>query len=122
MQPMMAVCRVRRSRLRSASAAGQRIGVGVVVGEDQHTIGIAKVVLILLDLLPRHRAGEFRDQRTAQQFRQRERVDVGEVGAERLGLLHLLRPRAEHVDQRAAGADHGIEDPAQARGGRCPRR
>ena len=42
-------------------AAGDRVGIGIVVQQDQDAIGVRQIALILLDLLPGHRASQLDD-------------------------------------------------------------
>ena len=51
-------------------AAGDGVGIGVVVQQDQDAIGVREVALVLLDLLTRHRAAELDHERRAGQFGQ----------------------------------------------------
>ena len=81
---MTAVCRVRRSTRAQRQAAGHRVGIGIVVRQDQHAIGVAEVALVLLDALARDRAAELGEQRRPGQLGQRERRDFGKVVAQRL--------------------------------------
>ena len=73
-----------RRRLRAAQqvaqreAAGQRVGVGIVVEEDEDAVGVGEVALILLDARPRHRAAQLGDERRPQQLRQVEMGDFAD--------------------------------------------
>ena len=84
-------------------AARQRVGIGIVVQQDEHAICVGEVALILLDPRARHRPAELGDQRRADQLRQLQVGDVGELGARRVGALGVACAGVEHVDQRAAG-------------------
>ena len=96
-------------------AAGHRVGVRVVVQHDQDAVGVAEIALVLLDARARQRAAELGEQRPAEQLRHREIGDVGELGVELLGALAGGRGAdAEHVDQRAAGVAHRLEDLLEA--------
>ena len=95
--------------------AGDRIGVGVVVGEDEHAVGVAEVALVLLDALARERAVELGGQARLDQLGQGEPVDFGEIAARSSSArCVVVGTGAEQVDQHAAGVAHGVENPAQA--------
>ena len=49
-------------------AAGHRVGIGVVVQENQDAVGVAEEALVLLDLEARQRAAELGEQRPAEQL------------------------------------------------------
>ena len=95
-------------------ARGQRVRVGVVVRQDQHPVGVAEVVLVLLHLLARHRARQLVHQRRPHQLGQGQGVDVGEVGAQRIGPLDVAGAGAQHIDQGAPRSDDRLEHLAQA--------
>ena len=96
-------------------AAGHRVGIGIVVQQDQHALGVAEVALILLDAGPRQRAAELGQQRPAEQLRHRQIGDVGKLGVELVGALAGRRGAdAEDVDQRAAGVANRFENLLQA--------
>ena len=87
-------------------AAGQRVGIGVVVEEDQDAIGVGEVALVLLDPGPGHRAAQLGDQRRPQQLGRAEMGDVAvavhlDVGPALAGV--------QHVDQRAARVADRVE-------------
>ena len=83
-----------RRRLRPAQqvaqrqAARQRVGIGVVVEQDQDAVGVGEVALILLHARPRHRAAQLGDERRADELAQ---ADVRDVGLGRAGVLGRLR-------------------------------
>ena len=92
-------------------AAGHRVGIGVVVQEDQDAVGVAEEALVLLDLEAGQRAAELGEQRAAEELRQREVVDLGKLRLEFFFALARVRGAdAEHVDQRAAGVADGFEN------------
>ena len=91
-------------------AAGQRVGIGIVVQQDQHAVGVAEVALILLDPRPRQRPAEFGQQRSAEQLGHRQVRHVRELGAKLVGPLGGRgRAQAEHVHQRAARVAHRLQ-------------
>ena len=49
-------------------AAGHRVGIGVVVQENQDAVGVAEEALVLLDPEPGQRAAELGEQRPAEQL------------------------------------------------------
>ncbi len=53
-------------------AAGHRIGIRVVVQQDQDAIGVAEIALILLDAGAGQRPAELGQQRSAEQLRHRQ--------------------------------------------------
>ena len=113
--PMMAVVFVRRSTLRSARPLAMRVGIGIVVQQDQDAIGVAEVALVLLDARARQRAAELGQQRPAEQLRHRQIGDVGKLGVELVGALGgRAGADAEHVDERAAGVADRLEDLLEA--------
>jgi hypothetical protein len=59
-------------------AAGHRVGVRVVVQQDQHAVGVAEVALVLLHAGPGQRPAELGEQRPAEQLRHRQIDDIGE--------------------------------------------
>ena len=96
-------------------AARHRVGVGVVVQEDEDAVGVAEVALILLDLEAGERAAELGEQRPAEQLRHRQVVELGELRLQLLFALARVREAdAQHVDERAAGIAHGLEDLPEA--------
>ena len=96
-------------------AARHRVGIRIVVQHDQDAIGVAEVALILLDPRAGQRSAELGEQRAAEQLRHREIGDVGELGVELLGPLAGGRGAdAEHVDERAAGVAHRLENLPEA--------
>ena len=58
MAPMMAVVLLRRRRPAEGEAARHRVGVGIVVQQDEHPIRVLEVALVLLDARPGHRSVE----------------------------------------------------------------
>ena len=112
----MAVVRVRRSTLRSARPGGQRVGIGFVVEQDQHAVGVGEVPLVLLHARARQRSAELGRQRRRQQLGQ---VEVGQLGHDARELVHVLAAGSEpstceHVQQAAAGVANGGDDSLQA--------
>ena len=67
--------------------AGHRIGVGLVVKQDEDAIGISQIALILLHAGARERAAEFGEKRRFEEFGKGQVGDVGEVVADGLGAL-----------------------------------
>ena len=59
-------------------AARHRVGIGVVVQENQDAVGIAEEALVLLDLETRQRSAELDEQRRAEQLGDREVVHLRE--------------------------------------------
>ena len=60
-------------------AAGHRVGIGIVVQQDQHAVGVAEIPLVLQDPGARQRPAEFGEQRPAEQLRHRQVHDVRET-------------------------------------------
>ena len=96
-------------------AAGQRVGVGIVVEEDEDAVGVAQEALVLLNLEAGERAAELGEQRPAEQLRQRQVVQLGKLRLELLFPLPRVRGAdPEDVDERAAGVPDGLENLLQA--------
>ena len=96
-------------------AAGHRVGIRIVVQEDEDAVGVAEEALILLDLEAGEGAAELGEQRPAEQLRERQVVQLGELRLELLLALARVRGAdAQHVDQRAAGVPDGFEDLLEA--------
>ena len=72
--------------------AGQRVGIRIVVQEDEDAVGVGEVPLILLHARARHRAAQLGDERRANQLRQVEVRDVGQRGPLALGRLAVRAP------------------------------
>ena len=85
--PMMAVVFGAAQHVAQRQAARHRVGIGIVVQQDQHPVGVAEVALVLLDARAGQRPAELGEQRPAEQLRHRQIRDVGELGAELLGAL-----------------------------------
>ena len=98
---MTAVCFVRRSTLRKREAAGHRVGVGVVVQEDEDAVGVAEIALVLLDLEAGQGAAELGEQRAAEQLRHRQVVQLGELRLELFFALARVRERRRPARRRA---------------------
>ena len=81
--------------------------------QDQDAIGVREVALILLHALAIDGAPEFELQRWPGQFGQRQAVDFGKRGFQRIGAFGVFRRRAEHPDERAAGGADRLDDFAQ---------
>ena len=60
-------------------AAGEGIGIGIVVQKDEDAVGVAEESLVLLDLEPGQRAAELGEKRTAEELRQCEVVQLRET-------------------------------------------
>ena len=69
-------------------AAGHRVGIGLVVQQDQDAIGVGQIALVLLDAGARQRTAEFGEQRRFEELGKREVRDVGKLVAD--GLRALL--------------------------------
>ena len=67
-------------------AARQRIGIGIVVQQDQHPIRIGEVALILLDPGARHRPAQLGHQRRPDELGQVHVGGVGELRLQRIGI------------------------------------
>ena len=84
--------------------AGHRVGIRVVVQQDQHAVGVGQIALILLDPRACHRAIQFRAERATQEIRQCQMSNFGRAGSQ-----FLLPPGArrvshvEQIDEDAAG-------------------
>ena len=112
---MMAVVRVRRSTLRSARPAARASGIGLVVQQDQHAVGVGEVALVLLDARARQRSAQFGRQRTREQLGQVEVGDFRKDGAQFLELRALGRAaHVQDVEQAAAGIADRADDLLQA--------
>ena len=95
--------------------AGERIGVGIVVQQDEDAVGVAEEPLVLLDLETGQRPAELGEERSAEELGEGEVVELGELRLELfLALAGVRDADAEDVDQRAAGVPDGLEDLAQA--------
>ena len=95
--------------------AGERIGIGIVVQEDEDAVGVAEEPLILLDLETGEGAAELGEKRAAEELREGEVVEFGELGLELfLALARMRDADAEDVHQRPAGVPDGLEDLAEA--------
>ena len=113
--PITAVCRLRRSTLRSARPLAMRIGIRIVVQEDEDAVGVAEEPLILLNLEPGEGAAELGEERTAEELRQGEVIQLGKLRLELVFALARVRDAdAEHVDERPAGVADRFENLAQA--------
>ncbi len=77
-------------------AAGERVGVGIVVQQDQHPVGVGEVALILLHPRAGHRPAQFGDERRADQLAQ---ADVRDV---RLGRARVFRRSSRSACRCAA--------------------
>ena len=71
--------------------AGHRVGIGLVVQQDENAIGVGQIALILLHAGARQRAAELGEQRRLEQLGQGEIGDVGELVAD--GLAPASRGR-----------------------------
>ena len=108
---MTAVCLVAPQHVAQRQAAGQRIGIGVVVQEDQDAVGVAEEPLVLLNLEPGQRAAELGEQRAAEELRQREVVELRELRLELFLAFAVVRDAdAQNVDERAARVPDRLED------------
>ena len=96
-------------------AAGQRVGIGIVVQEDEDAVGVAEEPLVLLNLEAGEGAAELGEERTAEEFRERQVVQLGKLRLELLLALAGMRGAdAEHVDQRAARVPDRFENLLEA--------
>ena len=84
--------------------AGHRVRIRVVVQQDQHTVGVGQIALVLLDPRACHRALQLRAKHAAQEVRQRQMSNLGRASSQ-----FLLPPGAqrvsyvEQIDEDAAG-------------------
>ena len=76
---MTAVCFGAAQHVAQRQAAGHRVGIGIVVQEDEDAVGVAEEALILLDPEPGEGAAELGEQRTAEQLGERQVVELGEL-------------------------------------------
>jgi len=96
-------------------AAGHRIGVGVVVKQDQNAIGVAEEPLVLLHPQACQRTAEFEQQRRPEELRDREVIHLGEELAQLLFVLsRLVGADTHHVDERGAGILDRVENLLEA--------
>ena len=110
-----AVCLVAAQHGAQRQAAGHRVGIRIVVQEDEDAVGVAEEALILLDLEAGERAAELGEQRPAEQLRERQVVQLRELRLQLLFALSRVRGAdAEHVDQRAAGVPDRLENLLEA--------
>ena len=93
--------------------AGDGIGVGIVVQQDEDAIGVRQIPLILLDALTRHRSAQLDLQRRAGELGQRQAGDFGKRLAQLVRALGVFGRGAQHPDQRAAGGADGLQHLAQ---------
>ena len=70
MAPMIAVVLRPPQQVAQRQAAGQRVGVRVVVQQDQDAVGVGEVALVLLHARAGHRAAQLGDERRAEELGQ----------------------------------------------------
>ena len=63
-------------------AAGERVGVGIVVQEDEDAVGVAEESLILLNLEAGQRPAELGEERAAEQLGERQVVQLRKLRLE----------------------------------------
>ena len=110
-----------RGRARAAQhvaqreARGQRVGIGLVVQQDEHAVRVREVALVLLHAGARERSAELGRERGRQQLGQIEVRDFRDERPE-IVLALAVRPRTdlEHVDEAAAGVADGRDHALQA--------
>ena len=91
-------------------SARHRVGIGLVVEQDQDAVRVREIALVLLHAGARQRAAELGEQRRFEQLGQRQIGHVGKVVANRLGaLLAVGRADAKDVDERAAGVADRVD-------------
>ena len=83
--------------------AGERIGIGIVVEQDQDPVGVVEIALVLLYPRARHRPAQLGDERRADQLAEADVSDVRLGGAGMLGRLVGLLAGVQDVDERSAG-------------------
>ena len=115
--PMMAVVLRAAQDVAQRQAAGHGVGIGIVVQQDQHAVGVAEVALVLLDARARQRSAELGQQRAAEELRHRRDTTTSGNSAwsssARFAVLGADAD-AQHVDERAARVADGLEDLLQA--------
>ena len=77
--PMIAVVLGAAQHVAQRQAAGHRVGIGIVVQQDQHAVGVGEVALVLLDARAGQRAAELGRERAAEQLREVEIRDFRET-------------------------------------------
>ena len=112
---MMAVCRVRRSTLRSARPLASASGSGSLCRRISTRSASLKNRWYCCTLQPGQRSAELGQQRAAEQLRERQVVQLRELRLELLfPFSEVGDADAEHVDQRAARIADGFEHLAEA--------
>ena len=95
--------------------AGERIGIGIVVQEDEDPIGVAEEPLVLLNLETGEGATELGEERTAEELREGEVIELGKLRLEFFFAFAGMRGAdSQHIDQRAARIPDGFENLAEA--------
>ena len=96
-------------------AAGHRVGVGIVVEQDEDAVGVAQESLVLLNLEAGERAAELGEERPAEQLGERQVVQLGKLRLELFFAFARIRGAdPQDVDERAAGVPDGLENLLQA--------
>jgi hypothetical protein len=91
-------------------AARHRVGIGIVVEQNQHAIGVAEEPLILLHFEPSERAAEFDEQRLTEEIGDGEIVDLRKVNAELfLMFVRIALTDTNDIDERRARIADGFE-------------
>ena len=94
--------------------AGERIGIRIVVQQDEDLVGVGEVALVLLHARSRHRSAELGHERRPDQLGE---LEIGQVREFRLQLVRrflVLRPGVQHVGQRPARIANRGQDLANA--------
>ena len=88
--------------------ARQRVGIGIVVEEDEDAVGVGEVALVLLHAGAGHRAAELGHQRRPEQLGE---VEVGDFRPVRVGpAVGPALAGVQDVDERAAGVADRVDD------------
>ena len=101
-------------------ARRQCVGIGIVVQQDEHAIGVGEVALILLHTSARQRPAQLRCERSGDKF---GKIEVRDLRHDRAKLVHVLLgvgpcANLQDVEQRPAGVADRRDHPLQSSGGR----
>ncbi len=95
---------------------GERVGVRLVVEQDQHAIRVLEVALVLLHARARQRSSQLRRERGREQLREIEMGDFRHDAAQ-VVMAPASRPppgHVEHVDEAAPRVANGRDDALEA--------
>ena len=99
-------------------AAGNRIGIRVVMQHDQHAIGVAEIALVLLHTRARQRPAELGEKRSAEELGHRQVRHVGKLRCGDLQRAWRSTPGRRRGRRRACRrVANGLEDFSEAAAG-----